>query len=49
LINALQDLKIEADHTVRDSRSIIVQFVPGEDNISPARSDNGKINMDILE
>lgn len=49
LINALQDLKVEADYTVRDSRNVIIQFVPGEDNISPARADNGKINMDILE
>lgn len=49
LVNALQDLKIESDNTVRDSRNIIIQFVPGEDGISPARSDNGKINMEMIE
>ena len=49
LINALQDLKVESDFTVRDSRHIIVQFVPGEDGIDPAKSDGGSINMEILE
>lgn len=42
LINALQDLRVEYDSTVRDDRGAIIQFVYGEDNVDPARSDNGK-------
>ncbi len=42
LINAFQDLRVEYDGTVRDDRGYIVQFVYGEDNVDPARSDGGK-------
>ena len=42
LINALQDLRVEYDGTVRDDRGTIVQFVYGEDGVDPARSDKGK-------
>ncbi|MCS7131934.1 MAG: DNA-directed RNA polymerase subunit A', partial [Hadesarchaea archaeon] len=42
LINALQDLRIEYDGTVRDDRGAIVQFIYGEDGVDPARSDRGK-------
>ncbi len=49
LINALQDLKVENDGTVRDSRRVIIQFTPGEDNIDPAKSDNGEINVEVAE
>ncbi len=37
LINALQDLRVEYDGTVRDTRGIIVQFRYGEDGVDPAR------------
>ncbi|MGQ9788548.1 MAG: DNA-directed RNA polymerase subunit A' [Candidatus Hadarchaeaceae archaeon] len=42
LINALQDLRVEYDGTVRDDRGTIIQFNYGEDGIDPARSDRGK-------
>jgi DNA-directed RNA polymerase subunit A' len=42
LINALQDLRVEYDNTVRDGRGAVVQFMYGEDGVDPARSDNGK-------
>jgi DNA-directed RNA polymerase subunit A' len=42
LINAMQDLRVEYDGTVRDSRDQIVQFVAGEDGVDPAKSDGGK-------
>lgn len=42
LINALQDLRVEYDGTVRDNRGIIIQFRYGEDGVDPAKSDNGK-------
>lgn len=45
LMNALQDLKIEYDNTVRDNRKVIIQFVPGEDKIDPSKSDWGFFNV----
>jgi DNA-directed RNA polymerase subunit A' len=45
LMNALQDLKIEYDGTIRDSRKVIIQFVPGEDRIDPAKSDWGMLDV----
>jgi DNA-directed RNA polymerase subunit A' len=48
LVNALQDLKVEHDGTVRDSKHYIVQFTAGEDNIDPAKSDSGDINLEVL-
>jgi DNA-directed RNA polymerase subunit A' len=41
LINALQDLEVEYDGTVRAGEKV-VQFVYGEDGIDPTRSDYGK-------
>jgi DNA-directed RNA polymerase subunit A' len=48
LMNALQDLKVEYDFTVRDNRKVIVQFVPGEDGIDPAKSDWGSLNVENI-
>jgi len=48
LINALQDLRVEYDGTVRDSKNNIVQFVAGEDGIDPAKSDGGGIKIERL-
>lgn len=42
LINALEDVKVENDGTVRHSGGQIIQFVYGEDGIDPARSIGGK-------
>jgi len=42
LINALQDLKVDYDGTVRDPTGIIVQFKYGEDGIDPMKSWGGK-------
>jgi len=42
LINALQDLSVKDDGTVRDTRDTIVQMVYGEDGIDPAKSDYGE-------
>ncbi|MGA1793152.1 MAG: DNA-directed RNA polymerase subunit A' [Thermoplasmatota archaeon] len=38
LINALEDLKVLPDRTVRNTSGIVVQFVYGEDGVDPARS-----------
>ncbi len=46
LVNALQDLKIKYDLTVRDLTNSIVQFMPGEDGIDPAKSNWGKFDVD---
>jgi DNA-directed RNA polymerase subunit A' len=48
LINALQDLRVEYDGTVRDSKNHIIQFVAGEDGIDPAKSDNGTVQIERI-
>ncbi|MAG38856.1 DNA-directed RNA polymerase subunit A' [Candidatus Woesearchaeota archaeon] len=45
LANALQDMKVEYDFTVRDASKKIIQFLYGEDGIDVARSEDGKINV----
>ncbi len=47
LVNALQDLKVEADGTVRDNRKVIVQFTPGEDGVDPAKSKEGEVPIEM--
>lgn len=42
LINALQDLKVDEDRTVRGMDNVIVQFRYGEDGVDPMRSDYGE-------
>ncbi|MFH0949202.1 MAG: DNA-directed RNA polymerase subunit A' [Candidatus Aenigmatarchaeota archaeon] len=50
LINALQDLHVDYDGTVRDSTKRIIQFVAGEDGIDPAKSEKGTIDVErVLE
>ena len=44
LINALQDLKVGYDYTVRNSAGEIIQFKAGEDAVDPAKSFWGKVN-----
>ena len=45
LANALQDLKVEYDGSVRDATGKIIQFSYGEDGIDVSRSDHGTINV----
>jgi len=42
LINALEDVKVENDGTVRQAGGQIIQFIYGEDGVDPTRSINGK-------
>lgn len=54
LANAMQDLKIEYDYTVRDAAGKLVQFTYGEDGMAVSRSEGGRINVknivaDVLE
>ena len=42
LINALEDVKVENDGTVRHSGGLIIQFLYGEDGVDPTRSIGGK-------
>lgn len=46
LINALEDLKVDYDGTVRNTSGDIVQFIYGEDGIDPTRSIGSK-SLDI--
>ncbi len=41
LINALQDLKVYKDLTVRDSRGVIIQFLYGEDGMDVSKTIHG--------
>ena len=43
LMNALQDMKVEHDMTVRNASGEIIQFFAGEDGIDPTKSDWGKL------
>ncbi|MBS3146777.1 DNA-directed RNA polymerase subunit A' [Candidatus Woesearchaeota archaeon] len=45
LSNALQDLRVEYDNTVRDANKTIVQFIYGEDGVDVSKSEHGKINV----
>lgn len=45
LANAMQDLKVEYDNTVRDASGKIVQFLYGEDGIDVSKSEKGTINV----
>lgn len=45
LANALQDLKVEYDHTVRDASGRIVQFRYGEDGIDVSKSEGGTLDI----
>jgi len=45
LANAMQDLKVEYDQTVRDASKRIIQFKYGEDGIDVSKSEGGKLNI----
>jgi len=52
LINALEDVKVENDGTVRHSGGQIIQFMYGEDGVDPTKSVSGKavdVNQIIAE
>ncbi|HSV42601.1 MAG TPA: DNA-directed RNA polymerase subunit A', partial [Methanomassiliicoccales archaeon] len=49
LINALEDLKLKQDGTVRNTADSIIQFEYGEDGIDPTRSIDGEaIDIDDI-
>ncbi|MEM2014067.1 MAG: DNA-directed RNA polymerase subunit A', partial [Desulfurococcaceae archaeon] len=49
LINALQDLRVFYDGTVRTAFGEIVQLLYGEDGVDPMKSDHGKaVNVDRI-
>ena len=48
LINALQDVHVAYDGTVRFATGSIVQLKFGEDGIDVSKSDSGKINVDEI-
>ncbi|MBU1204009.1 MAG: DNA-directed RNA polymerase subunit A' [Nanoarchaeota archaeon] len=45
LANALQDLKVEYDGTVRDSNKRVIQFIYGGDGIDVSKSEGGTIDV----
>ncbi|MCB9359312.1 DNA-directed RNA polymerase subunit A' [Candidatus Woesearchaeota archaeon] len=48
LANALQDVKVEYDDTVRDAAEKIIQFEYSEDGIDVSKSEGGIINVDRI-
>jgi len=49
LINALEDLKVDFDGTVRNTADEVIQFAYGEDGIDPCKSISGKaIDIDDI-
>ncbi|MFX0026307.1 MAG: hypothetical protein ACFE8M_07815, partial [Candidatus Hermodarchaeota archaeon] len=49
LVNALQDMVIENDGTVRNSDKNIIQFNFGDDSVNPQMTDHGAaVNLDVL-
>jgi hypothetical protein len=49
LVNALQDMVIENDGTVRNSDKNVIQFKFGDDGIDPMHTDHGNaVNLDVL-
>lgn len=45
LANAMQDLKVEYDGTVRDASKKIIQFEYGEDNLDVSSTEGGIVNV----
>ena len=45
LSNAMQDLKVEYDYTVREANKKIVQFSFGEDGLDVSKTEGGIINV----
>ena len=48
LSNAMQDLKVEYDGTVRDASGKIVQFLYGEDSLDVSKTKNGILDVQKL-
>ena len=48
LSNAMQDLKVEKDETVRDASGRIIQFKYGEDGIDVSKSEGGILDVEKL-
>ncbi len=49
LVNALQDMVVENDNTVRNSDKNIIQFYYGDDGIDPMHTDHSDaVNLDVL-
>ncbi len=49
LINAMQDLRVVEDLSVRDGFNRIIQFKYGEDGIDVSKSNNGSLNLAGIE
>jgi len=48
LANAMQDLRVEYDNTVRDAAGKIIQFLYGEDGMDVTKSEGGVLNVDNI-
>lgn len=48
LANAMQDMRVEYDDTVRDAGGRIVQFKYGDDGVDVSKSEGGRINVERI-
>ncbi len=48
LSNALQDVFVDYDHTVRDAGGSIIQYQYGEDSIDVSKSEAGRVNVNRI-
>ncbi|MEK6808241.1 MAG: hypothetical protein AABY14_00980, partial [Nanoarchaeota archaeon] len=48
LANAMQDLKVEYDDSVRDATGKIIQFSYGEDSVDVSKSEGGVLNVEKI-
>ena len=48
LINAMQDLRVDNDLSVKASNGRIIQFKYGEDGIDVSKSTAGRIDVDLI-
>ena len=49
LVNALEDIRVKYDSTVRNTANTVVQFKYGEDSIDPTRSKFGDaVDLDAI-
>jgi len=48
LANALQDIKVEYDDTVRDAAEKIIQFIYSDDGIDVSKSEGGVVNVNRI-
>ena len=48
LIKSMEDLKVEYDMTVRNNKNKIIQFIYGDDNVNPTKTENQVFPLAVM-